>query len=103
MDTFSSSNVTDGHSAEVTLGLLHGVIHGIKDLTLFHASAAITITAILLSGFKAGREILNRILWFFDRLLGGAPHTVTLPSPPGLPIVGNLFEVGYFHTHLQPF
>lgn len=88
MDTLFNSTVT-GARGEVTLNLVNGV----RDLGIVYASAAVALTALLLSGFEAGRRTLNRILWFFDGMFGGAPHTVSLPGPPGLPIVGNLFEV----------
>lgn len=88
MNTSYNSTVTSGRAEVVSI-----LVNGARDLSIFYASAAVVITAVFLSGFKAGRQILSRILWFFDSLLGGAPHTVSLPGPPGLPIVGNLFEV----------
>lgn len=88
MDTPYNSTVTTGRAEVVSI-----LVNGARDLSIFYTSAAIAATAILLSGFKSGRKILSRILWFFDSLLGGAPHTVSLPGPPGLPIVGNLLEV----------
>lgn len=87
MDALSNSTMTSP-MAGVTSNLLNGV----RDLSIAYAFTAVALTALFLSGFEAGRKILNRILWFFDGILGGAPHTVALPSPPGLPIVGNLLE-----------
>ncbi|EOD47511.1 putative cytochrome p450 phenylacetate 2-protein [Neofusicoccum parvum] len=69
-----------------------------RALGIFHASAAVALTAVLLSGFEAGRKLILRVLWFFDGLLGGAPHSVSLPGPPGLPIVGNLFDLRKGHV-----
>ncbi|KAF2260128.1 putative cytochrome P450 phenylacetate 2-hydroxylase [Lojkania enalia] len=79
--------------AEVTLDF-----NGVRDLRILYASTAIALTAVILSGFEAGRKTLLRIFWFFDRLLGGAPHSVTLPGPPGLPVIGNLFELSNGHV-----
>ncbi|KAJ6466465.1 putative cytochrome P450 phenylacetate 2-hydroxylase [Mycena sanguinolenta] len=92
METLSSSGVPDP-KVEVVSGLVNIV----QDLSFVYAAGAVALTALLLSGFEAGRKILNQILWFFDRMLGGAPHTVSLPSPPGLPIVGNLLELSNGH------
>lgn len=78
--------------AEVPLGFIHAA----KNLSFLHASALITITAVLLGGSEAGRKFVLRTLWFFDRLLGGAPHTVDLPGPPGVPVFGNLLEVSCY-------
>lgn len=88
METPYNSTVTSGRAEVVSI-----LVNGARDLSIFYTSAAVAATALLLSGFQAGRKVLSRILWFFDSLLGGAPHTVSLPGPPGLPIVGNLLEV----------
>lgn len=93
MEPLSNSSIPDP-KAEVVSSLANVV----QDLSFVYAAGAVVLTALLLSGFGAGRKILNRILWFFDRMLGGAPHTVSLPSPPGLPIVGNLLEVSTIST-----
>jgi hypothetical protein len=37
-----------------------------------------------------------RLVWSIEGILGGAPHTLTLPGPPGLPFVGNLLQVSCF-------
>lgn len=89
MDTSYNSTVTSGRAEVVSI-----LVNGARDLSILYTSAAVAAAALLLSGFQAGRKVLSRILWFFDSLLGGAPHTVSLPGPPGLPIVGNLLEVG---------
>ncbi|KID96534.1 Cytochrome P450, partial [Metarhizium majus ARSEF 297] len=78
--------------------IVSGLVTGARDLGFFYASTAIALTAVLLGGFEFGRKILSRMLWFFDGLLGGAPHTVSLPGPPGLPIVGNLLELSNGHV-----
>ncbi|KAJ4355171.1 hypothetical protein N0V95_003194 [Ascochyta clinopodiicola] len=75
-----------------------GFIHAAKDLNILYASAAVTITAVLLAGFQAGRKLLLRVYWFFDHLLGGASHTVDLPGPPGIPVFGNLLELSSGHV-----
>jgi hypothetical protein len=90
MRNFSNSTVTST-SSQVSIDFHNGI----RGQGIFYASAAVALTAVLLSGFEAGRKVLLRILWFFDGMLGGAPHSVTLPGPPGLPIIGNLFEVGF--------
>ena len=91
MSNFSNSTVTSP-SHQVSIDF----IDSNRGQRILYASAAVALTAVLLSGFEAGRKVLLRILWFFDGMLGGAPHSVTLPGPPGLPIIGNLFEVSYF-------
>lgn len=90
MSTVFNSTVTLAE-AEVTSNFVNDT----RALGIFHASAAVALTAVLLSAFDAGRKLLLRVLWFFDGLLGGAAHSVTLPGPPGLPIVGNLLEVSF--------
>lgn len=76
---------------------LHVVI-GVRESRIVYTSAAVALAAValaavVLSGFEDGRKALQRIVWFLDGMLGGAPHTVTLPSPPGLPLIGNLIQV----------
>lgn len=55
--------------------------------------ALAALAVVILTGFQDGRKALQRVVWFLDGLLGGAPHIVTLPSPPGLPLIGNLIQV----------
>ncbi|KAF4311842.1 putative cytochrome p450 phenylacetate 2- protein [Botryosphaeria dothidea] len=93
MSTVFNSTVTLAE-AEVTSNFVNDT----RALGIFHASAAVALTAVLLSAFDAGRKLLLRVLWFFDGLLGGASHSVTLPGPPGLPIVGNLLELSNGHV-----
>jgi len=69
------------------------VVDSIQEPRIVYTFAAIALAAIVLSVFENGRKALQRIVWFLDGMLGGAPHTVTLPSPRGLPLVGNLIQV----------
>ncbi|KAH7312500.1 putative cytochrome P450 phenylacetate 2-hydroxylase [Stachybotrys elegans] len=96
MDTLT--NNTTATTAGATVEITASVLNGVRDVSVLNASVVVVVTALALSAFDAGRTFLNRILWFFDRLLGGAPHTVSLPGPPGLPIVGNLFQLSNGHV-----
>jgi hypothetical protein len=87
MDKFFNSTVADA-SAGATSNLVNSVQH----LGTVCTSAAVAFTALLIK-FETGRKILARIFWFFDGMLGGGPHAVSLPGPPGLPVVGNLLQV----------
>ncbi|KAI9660600.1 MAG: hypothetical protein M1821_009952 [Bathelium mastoideum] len=69
------------------------IVNGAQQSRLVYLSTALALAAVVLSGFEAGRKALLRIVWFLDGMLGGAPHTVTLPGPAGLPFVGNLFHL----------
>jgi phenylacetate 2-hydroxylase len=69
------------------------VINGVRESRIVYTFAAITLAAVVLSSFEDGRKFLQRIVQFLDGMLGGAPHIVTLPGPPGLPLVGNLLQV----------
>lgn len=69
------------------------VVHSIREGLLAYTIIAVASAALILSSFENGRKIIQRMLWFLDGLLGGAPHTVKLPGPHGLPLVGNLFHV----------
>jgi hypothetical protein len=60
---------------------------------IVYSSIAALLAVILAGGFEIGRKAVLRTIWFCDQILGGAPHTVSLPGPPGLPLVGNLFDV----------
>ncbi|KAJ4413906.1 hypothetical protein N0V82_008261 [Gnomoniopsis sp. IMI 355080] len=95
MDSFSSNSTTLTGSRAVVISDL---VQGAQDLSVFYASAVVGLTALLLGGLKSGRKVISRFLWFIDGLLGGAPHSVTLPGPPGLPIVGNLLELKNGHV-----
>ncbi|KAI9712397.1 MAG: hypothetical protein M1820_001610 [Bogoriella megaspora] len=59
---------------------------------------ALALAAIILSGFEDGRKSLRSMLCSLDGMLGGAPHTITLPGPPSLPIIGNLLDLKDGHV-----
>lgn len=67
---------------------------GVRESPIVYTFVALALAIVLLSGFEDGRKVYQRIFWFLDEMLGGAPHNVTLPGPPGLPFVGNLKQVG---------
>ena len=71
------------------------VVNSVQNSRIVFMLATVTLTAVVLSGFEGGRKALQHIVWFLDGMLGAAPHAVTLPGPPGLPLVGNLFQVGF--------
>ena len=68
-------------------------VHSVRKSLIVYTIIAVAFATLALSGHENGRKVLQRIFWFLDGLLGGAPHTVTLPGPSGLPLVGNLFHV----------
>jgi phenylacetate 2-hydroxylase len=63
-----------------------------KDLPVVHVVLAFT-AAFIVVVCQSRCKLISRIGWEANRLLGGAPHTTHLPGPPGLPIVGNLYDV----------
>ena len=67
--------------------------NGIQERSVLCTCAAVALAAVLLTISEAGHKAFRRIAWFIDGMLGGAPHSVTLPGPPGLPLVGNLTHV----------
>ncbi len=71
------------------------VNNDVRESTIVYTFVAVALAIVLLSGFEHGRKALQRFFWFLDEKLGGAPHTVTLPGPPGLPLVGNLRQVSF--------
>lgn len=92
MDTLSDLNKTHFPNSQPS-GNLASLVYGYREHGFELALIAILVTAVFFSGFKSGRTIFRHILWFLDGLLGGAPHTVSLPGPSGLPIVGSLLDV----------
>ncbi|KAK2756658.1 hypothetical protein FQN54_005103 [Arachnomyces sp. PD_36] len=70
----------------------------IQSFVVVYISVAVCCFITLLSKLEVGRKFLNRILWFFDGILGGAAHTVSLSGPSGLPIVGSLLELSNGHV-----
>ena len=71
------------------------VVNGIRESPLIYTLTAVAFAALVLSGFENGRKVFQRIAWFLEGILGGAPHTITLPGPSGLPLVGNLNHVSF--------
>lgn len=70
------------------------IVKGVRESHIVYTFAAVVLAAVVtLSGFDDGRKILRHIFWFLDSMLGGAPHGITLPGPPGLPIAGNITHV----------
>ena len=69
------------------------VVKGVQKPLYVYTLATIVIVALVLSGFEDGRKLLQRVGWSIDGFFGGAPHSITLPGPPGLPLVGNLTQV----------
>lgn len=88
MDTFTNSTITGAHAIAVA-----DVVNGARNLSSLYTAAAVFFATMLLGSLKSGRKLMRTIMWFIDGLLGGAPHSVDLPGPPGMPIVGNLLEV----------
>ena len=88
-NAFFSSNRVE------TIEILQFVNNGVRESPVVYTFITITIAIILLSGFGVGRKAFQRIFWLLNETLGGAPHTVTLPGPPGLPLVGNLKQVSF--------
>ena len=77
-----------------TEDVLH-LVNDFRESPIVCTFIAVALAAIALSGFENGRKALQRFVWLLDRMLGGAPHTVTLPGPSGLPLLGNLTHVSY--------
>lgn len=94
MDTFTNSTMTGSAKAIIVTDLVHGA----RDLSSLYTAAAIFFMAMLTGSIKSGRTAMKNVMWFIDGLLGGAPHSVDLPGPPGMPIVGNLLEVSLLNN-----
>lgn len=71
------------------------LVNSIRESPIITIFVAVALAAVALSGFDNGRKAIQRFAWFLDAMLGGAPHTVTLPGPSGLPLIGSLFQVSY--------
>ena len=69
------------------------LVNGFGESLIAYAFALVVLAAAILSRFEKGRKVIQRLVWLLDGVLGGAPHTVMLPGPPGLPVVGNLIQV----------
>ncbi|KAJ5754224.1 cytochrome P450 phenylacetate 2-hydroxylase [Penicillium manginii] len=65
---------------------------------VMYALLAVVITFVSLKRFTAGCDLFWRLVWSIEGILGGAPHTLTLPGPPGLPFVGNLLQLEKGHV-----
>lgn len=76
-------------------------VNGLLKGRMVYAMATLVLATILMSTFHSGRKSLLRIVWLLDSLAGGAPHTVTIPGPPGLPLIGSLFEVNPCVLHTR--
>ena len=90
----SASLKSSANPAEAGDGL--NLVHGVGESFIVYTFAVVVLAAAVLSRFEDGRKALQRLVWLLDGVLGGAPHTVTLPGPPGLPLVGNLIQVSWF-------
>lgn len=90
MKGFSNSTATRADAVDV----LH-FVNGFRERPIIYTFTAFAIAALILVGSENGRKALQRIIWFLDGMLGGAPHTVTLPGPSGLPLVGSLTHVSF--------
>ena len=77
--------------AEAGNGL--NLFDGFRQSLIVYTFAVVVLTAAILSRFENGRKAIQRLVWLLDEVLGGAPHTVTLPGPSGLPVVGDLIQV----------
>lgn len=90
----SFDSIATRAETQVALHLVNGVPKSpIVYTSVVVVIVTVAVAAVVLSGFEDGRKALQPIVSFIDSILGGAPHAVTLPGPPGLPLVGNLFEV----------
>ncbi|KAL8883080.1 MAG: hypothetical protein Q9198_000003 [Flavoplaca austrocitrina] len=94
MDNFLNSTTPRVVMTEPALTSVNGVLKG----RMVYALATLVLATILMSTFQSGRKSLLRIVWFLESLAGGAPHTVTIPGPSGLPLIGSLFELQGGHV-----
>ena len=77
--------------AEAGNGL--NLFDGFRQSLIVYTFAVFVLAAAFLGRFGDVRKAIQRLGWLLDGVLGGAPHTVTLPGPSGFPVVGNLIQV----------
>ena len=80
-------------STPAEAGEAPSIVDGFGESLIAYAFAVVVLAAAVLTRFEDGRKAIQRLVWLLDGVLGGAPHTVALPGPPGLPVVGNLMQV----------
>ena len=68
-------------------------IDGVGGSNIIYTFAALILATVVLRRFADGCIALQRLLRSLNGMLGGTPHTVTLPGPPGFPLIGNLIQV----------
>ena len=93
---YSNASIHSNTTGIETENALQIVSSSVRASPIVSTLVAIAIAIIILNGFEDGRKVTRRISWFLDEMLGGAPHTITLPGPPGLPLFGNLKQVRFF-------
>ncbi|PTU19915.1 hypothetical protein P175DRAFT_0439613 [Aspergillus ochraceoroseus IBT 24754] len=94
----TSLNMTAAH-AERQIAL--GATDDVQGTRIVYTLAAVALAATVLSRFEGGRKILERVYWFLNSLLGGAPRTISIPGPRGLPIMGNLIQMQNSHIQMM--